>query len=129
MIREAIAIAGSGTGLPEAGAVATAAVCVCAGADVKVAKHGNRAATSSCGSADVLEALGARIDLTPEQVKACIEKTGVGFMFAQLFHPAMKHAAAARREIGIRTIFNFLGPLTNPAGASYQLLGVGDAAV
>ena len=109
--------------------VSTAVVFVCAGADVKVAKHGNRAATSSCGSADVLEALGARIDLTPEQVKACIEKTGVGFMFAQLFHPAMLHAAGPRREIGIRTIFNFLGPLTNPAGAEYQLLGVGDAAL
>ncbi len=109
--------------------VSTAAVFVCAGAEVKVAKHGNRAATSSCGSADVLEALGARIDLTPEQVQTCIEKTGVGFMFAQLFHPAMKFASATRSEIGIRTIFNFLGPLTNPAHAEYQLVGVGDTAL
>ncbi len=106
--------------------VSTAAVFVCAGADVRVAKHGNRAATSSCGSADVLEALGAHIELTPEQVETCIDKTGVGFMFAQTFHPAMKHAAGPRREIGIRTVFNFLGPLTNPAGAEYQLLGVAD---
>jgi anthranilate phosphoribosyltransferase len=106
--------------------VSTAAAFVCAAAGVKVAKHGNRAASSASGSADVLEALGARIDLTPEQVKACIEATGFGFMFAQTFHPSMKYAAAPRREIGIRTVFNFLGPLTNPAGARRQLLGVGD---
>ncbi|HLF72413.1 MAG TPA: anthranilate phosphoribosyltransferase, partial [Dehalococcoidia bacterium] len=109
--------------------VSTAAAFVCAGAGVRVAKHGNRAATSTSGAADVLEALGAKIELTPEQVAHCIEKSGVGFMFAQAFHPAMRFVAPVRREIGIRTIFNFLGPLTNPAGAQCQLLGVGDASV
>src|SRR3990172_5092745 len=104
--------------------VSTAAAFVAAGAGVRVAKHGNRAASSRCGSADVLEALGARIDLPPEQVKACLEQTGIAFMFAPNFHPAMKHVAGARREIGIRTVFNILGPLTNPAGAGHQLLGV-----
>jgi anthranilate phosphoribosyltransferase len=104
--------------------VSTAAVFVAAGAGARVAKHGNRAMSSACGSADVLEALGAKIDLNPEQVGECIEKTGVGFMFAQAFHPAMKHVAPVRREIGIRTVFNILGPLTNPAGAQAQVLGV-----
>jgi len=104
--------------------VSTAAAFVAAGAGVRVAKHGNRAMTSGCGSADVLEALGARIDLQPEQVAHCIEQAGFGFMFAQTFHPAMKHAAPTRREIGVRTVFNILGPLTNPAGAQSQLLGV-----
>lgn len=104
--------------------VSTAAAFVVAGAGARVAKHGNRAMTSACGSADVLEALGARIELTPEQVAACIEDVGLGFMFAPAFHPAMKHAAAPRREIGVRTVFNILGPLTNPAGARAQLLGV-----
>jgi anthranilate phosphoribosyltransferase len=80
--------------------------------------------TSACGSADVLEALGAKIDLNPEQVAQCIRDVGIGFMFAQTFHPAMKHVAGPRREIGIRTVFNILGPLTNPAGAAHQLLGV-----
>jgi anthranilate phosphoribosyltransferase len=107
--------------------VSTAAAFVCAGAGVRVAKHGNRAATSASGSADVLEALGAKLDLAPEQVAACIEKSGVGFMFAQAFHPAMRFVGPVRREIGIRTIFNFLGPLTNPASAGHQLLGVSDA--
>jgi anthranilate phosphoribosyltransferase len=104
--------------------VSTAAAFVAAGAGVRVAKHGNRAMTSACGSADVLEALGAKIDLTPAQVAECIQKTGFGFMFAQTFHPAMKHAGPTRREIGVRTVFNILGPLTNPAGAQHQLLGV-----
>ncbi len=104
--------------------VSTAAAFVAAGAGVRVAKHGNRAMTSACGSADLLEALGATIDLSPEQVAQCIRETGFGFMFAQTFHPAMKHAAPTRREIGVRTIFNILGPLTNPAGAQFQLLGV-----
>jgi anthranilate phosphoribosyltransferase len=108
--------------------VSTAAAFVCAGAGVKVAKHGNRATTSASGSADVLEALGAKIELTPDQVKTCIEQTGVGFLFAQAFHPAMRFVGPARREIGIRTVFNILGPLTNPAGAQHQLLGVGDPA-
>ncbi len=104
--------------------VSTAAAFVAAGAGVRVAKHGNRAMSSHSGSADVLEALGARIDLSPEQVAACIREAGIGFMFAQVFHPAMKHAAGPRREIGVRTAFNILGPLTNPAGATAQLLGV-----
>jgi anthranilate phosphoribosyltransferase len=115
-----------GTGGDDRGTfnVSTAAAFVAAGAGVRIAKHGNRAMTSGCGSADVLEALGAKIDLMPEQVAECINRTGFGFMFAQVFHPAMKHAAAPRREIGVRTIFNILGPLTNPAGAQHQLLGV-----
>ncbi len=104
--------------------VSTAAALVASGAGVRVAKHGNRAMTSGCGSADILEALGAKIDLAPEQVAECIRQTGFGFMFAQAFHPAMKYAAATRREIGVRTVFNILGPLTNPAGATSQLLGV-----
>jgi anthranilate phosphoribosyltransferase len=115
-----------GTGGDERGTVnvSTAAAFVAAGAGVRIAKHGNRAMTSGCGSADVLEALGAKIELGPEQVAECIRLTGFGFMFAQAFHPAMKHAAGARREIGVRTVFNILGPLTNPAGAQHQLLGV-----
>ena len=104
--------------------VSTAAAFVAAGAGARVAKHGNRAMSSRCGSADVLEALGARIDLSPEQVAQCIEKASFGFMFAQAFHPAMKHAAPTRRELGVRTAFNILGPLTNPAGAQHQLIGV-----
>jgi anthranilate phosphoribosyltransferase len=109
--------------------VSTAAAFVAAGAGARVAKHGNRAMTSHCGSADVLEALGARIDLPPEQVKCCLEETGIGFMFAPTYHPAMKFAVGPRREIGIRTVFNVLGPLTNPAGASAQVLGVAEAAL
>ena len=109
--------------------VSTAAAFVCAGAGLRVAKHGNRAMTSRCGSADVLEALGARIDLTPQQVAECLERTGIGFMFAPAFHPAMKFAAGPRREIGVRTVFNILGPLTNPAGAMAQVLGVAEPAL
>lgn len=104
--------------------ISTCSAFVAAGAGLKVAKHGNRAMTSKSGSADVLEALGVKIDLTPDKVAACLDKTGIGFMFAQGFHPAMKYVASTRREIGIRTIFNFLGPLTNPAGAKEQLIGV-----
>jgi anthranilate phosphoribosyltransferase len=104
--------------------VSTTAAFVAAGAGARIAKHGNRAMTSGCGSADVLEALGAKIDLSPEHVAECIKRTGFGFMFAQVFHPAMKHAAGPRRELGVRTVFNILGPLTNPAGAHHQLLGV-----
>jgi anthranilate phosphoribosyltransferase len=104
----------------------TAAAFVAAGAGARVAKHGNRAMTSACGSADVLEALGVKIDLGPVGVAACIEQAGIGFMFAQAFHPAMKHVALVRREIGVRTVFNTLGPLTNPAGAQMRLLGVAD---
>jgi len=104
--------------------VSTAAAFVAAGAGARIAKHGNRAMTSGCGSADLLEALGARIDLSPQQVAECIERTSFGFMFAQAFHPAMKYAAGPRRELGVRTVFNILGPLTNPARAQHQLLGV-----
>ena len=117
-----------GTGGDRAGTfnVSTAAALVCAGAGAKVAKHGNRAASSRCGSADVLEALGVKIDLPPDGVKRCIEEVGIGFCFAPVFHPAMRHAGVPRRELGVATIFNFLGPLTNPAGATRQALGVAD---
>ncbi len=104
--------------------ISTAAAFVAAGTGIKVAKHNNRAMTSQCGSADVLEALGMKIELDASQVKDCLEKVGIGFMFAPMFHPSMKFAAAPRREIGIRTIFNILGPLTNPALAECQVLGV-----
>ena len=104
--------------------VSTAVAFVVAGCGVPVAKHGNRAMTSNSGSADVLEALGAKIDLGPEQVAQLIDEVGVGFMFAQAFHPAMKYVAPIRRELGFRTVFNLLGPLTNPAGAQHQVLGV-----
>ena len=104
--------------------ISTAAAFVLAGTGRKVAKHGNRAASSHCGSADVLSALGISLDLTPEQIAQAIEQIGIGFMFAAKFHPAMKHAIGPRKEIGQRTIFNILGPLTNPAGANIQLTGV-----
>lgn len=117
-----------GTGGDRSGTfnVSTAAAIVCAGAGAKVAKHGNRAASSRCGSADVLEALGVKIDLPPDGVEKCIAEAGIGFCFAPVFHPAMRHAGATRRELGVPTIFNFLGPLTNPAGATRQALGVSD---
>jgi anthranilate phosphoribosyltransferase len=104
--------------------ISTASMFVAAGAGARVAKHGNRSVSSKSGSADVLEALGANIMLTPEQVATCIAETGVGFMFAPSHHGAMKYAAPVRKELGVRTIFNILGPLTNPAGAANQLLGV-----
>ena len=104
--------------------ISTAAAFVVAGAGLKVAKHGNRAASSQCGSADILEALGVKIELGPDEVARCIETAGIGFMFAPIYHPAMKHAASPRREIGIRTVFNILGPLTNPARTEHLLLGV-----
>lgn len=106
--------------------VSTASALVVAAAGGFVAKHGNRAASSQSGSADVLEALGVHLLITPPQVQACIETVGIGFLFAQHFHPAMKYAAPVRRELGIRTLFNVLGPLTNPAGAPYQNMGVFD---
>ncbi|MDP2729964.1 MAG: anthranilate phosphoribosyltransferase [Dehalococcoidales bacterium] len=109
--------------------ISTVTAFVVAGTGLKVAKHGNRAASSQCGAADVLEALGVKIELTAEQVQRCIEEVGMGFMFAPAFHPAMKYAAAPRREIGIRTVFNIIGPLTNPAGAQNYLLGVADGAL
>ncbi|HUX47581.1 MAG TPA: anthranilate phosphoribosyltransferase [Dehalococcoidia bacterium] len=104
--------------------ISTTAAFIVAGAGFKVAKHGNRAMSSQCGSADVLEALGVRIDLVAEDVAQCLETVGIGFMFAPVFHPAMKYATVPRREIGIRTVFNILGPLTNPARAKFQVIGV-----
>ncbi|HUU62697.1 MAG TPA: anthranilate phosphoribosyltransferase [Dehalococcoidia bacterium] len=104
--------------------ISTTAAFVVAGAGLKVAKHGNRGMSSGCGSADVLDALGVKIELGAPEVEKCLEDIGIGFMFAPVFHPAMKYAAPSRREIGIRTVFNILGPMTNPAGAQSQLLGV-----
>lgn len=104
--------------------ISTAVAFIIAASGIKVAKHGNRAASGKCGSADVLEALGVKIDLEPAAVKKCIERINIGFLFAPKFHKAMKFAAPIRKEIGIRTIFNILGPLTNPATATHQILGV-----
>jgi len=104
--------------------ISTAAMFVAAAAGARVAKHGGRSVSSQSGSADVLEALGVNINLTPEQVGQCIDEVGIGFMFAPNHHSAMKHAAPVRRELGVRTLFNILGPLTNPAGAANQVLGV-----
>lgn len=106
--------------------VSTTAALVASGAGVRIAKHGNRSASSQCGSADVLEALGVKLDIGADHVGRCIREVGIGFIFAPLFHSAMKHAAQARKEIGTRTIFNIIGPLSNPAGASNQLVGVYD---
>lgn len=117
--------AGTGGG-PSTFNVSTIAAIVAAGAGCAVAKHGNRSNTSRCGSADLLEALGVDIELDPEQVGRCIDEIGFGFMFAPRHHAAMAHVAPVRKELGVRTIFNFLGPLTNPAGAQRQLLGVAD---
>jgi len=104
--------------------ISTAVSLVVAACGVPVAKHGNRAMSSKSGAADVLEALGVNLDISPEQVAKCIDEVGIGFLFAQKLHPAMKHAGPVRRELGVRTVFNLLGPLTNPAGAEYQVLGV-----
>jgi anthranilate synthase/phosphoribosyltransferase len=108
--------------------ISTTAAFVVAGAGQPVAKHGNRSVSSRCGSADVLEALGVNLELTPDQVAACVDEVGIGFLFALKLHPAMKHAIGPRRELGVRTIFNLLGPLTNPAGAPAQVMGVYDPA-
>ncbi|HHW11534.1 MAG TPA: anthranilate phosphoribosyltransferase [Firmicutes bacterium] len=104
--------------------ISTTVAFIVAAAGIPVAKHGNRAISSRCGSADVLEALGVKVDLSPEQVEVCLREAGVGFLFAPLFHQAMKHAAGPRKELGFRTVFNLLGPLTNPAAANCQLVGV-----
>ena len=106
--------------------VSTTTAFVVAGGGLKVAKHGNRAVSSRCGSADLIETLGVPLDLTPEQVGDCIDRLGIGFLFAPMLHGAMKHAIGPRREIGLRTLFNVLGPLTNPAGANVQVIGVYD---
>ncbi len=115
-----------GTGGDKSGSfnISTTVAFVAAGAGIPVAKHGNRAASSKCGSADVLAELGVNIDLSPEQVGRCVDEIGIGFLYAVKLHPAMRHAVGPRRQLGIRTIFNILGPLTNPAGAQRQLLGV-----
>ncbi len=109
--------------------ISTAAMFVAAGAGIRIAKHGNRSVTSKAGSADVIEAMGVRIDLPPDEVQRCIESIGIGFMFAPRFHGAMKYATPVRREMGIRTVFNILGPLTNPASAQAQVMGVFDGAL
>jgi anthranilate phosphoribosyltransferase len=104
--------------------ISTASMFVAAAAGARVAKHGGRASSSQCGSADVLEALGVNVNMSPDQVATCVDEVGVGFMFAPNHHSAMKHAAPVRRELGVRTLFNILGPLTNPAGAANQVMGV-----
>ena len=109
--------------------ISTLSAIVAAACGARVAKHGNRAASSLCGSADVLEQLGVKIDLAPEGVARCIDEVGIGFMFAPVFHPSFRFAGVPRRELGLRTVFNVLGPLCNPAGARYQALGVADAAM
>ena len=109
--------------------VSTMAALVVAGAGVRVCKHGNRAASSRCGSADLLEALGVNLELDPEGVARCVETAGIGFCFAPRFHPAMRHAVPTRRELGVPTVFNFLGPLANPAGVRRQVVGVADASM
>ncbi|MDO8473519.1 MAG: anthranilate phosphoribosyltransferase [Dehalococcoidia bacterium] len=115
-----------GTGGDGAGTfnISTTVALVVAGAGVAVAKHGNRSVSSSCGSADLLEELGVKVDLGPEAVGKCIDEVGIGFLFAPRYHPAMKHAAPIRKDLGVRTVFNILGPLTNPASAPMQLVGV-----
>jgi len=127
-VHEAVDIVGTGGDASGTFNVSTASALVAAAAGVKVAKHGNRSVSSRSGAADLLEAAGVNLDLTPDQVATCIDEVGVGFMFAPRHHGAMKHAIGPRREMGVRTVFNLLGPLTNPAGVKRQVLGVFDRA-
>ncbi len=120
---------GTGGGGANTFNISTAAAFVAAGSGLKVAKHGNRAASSRCGSADVLEALGVKLEVSPDLTQRCLLEAGIGFLYAPIFHTAMKYAAASRKEIGIRTIFNLLGPLSNPATATAQVVGVYDASL
>ena len=123
-VQRIVDVVGTGGDAPDTFNVSTAGAFVVAGCGVTVAKHGNRAMSSRCGSADVLEALGAVIDLPPAAMAACIRETGVGFLFAQSYHPAMRFVGPVRRELGFRTVFNILGPLTNPAGTTQMAVGV-----
>jgi anthranilate phosphoribosyltransferase len=125
----AIDVVGTGGDRSNSINISTLSAVVTAGAGGRVAKHGNRAASSACGSADVLEALGVKIDLDPEAVSRCVSEVGLGFMFAPRYHPAMRHAGPVRREIGIRTVFNLLGPLANPAAVRRYVLGVASEAI
>jgi len=125
----AIDVVGTGGDRSNSINISTLSSIVAAASGARVAKHGNRAASSACGSADVLEAFGVKIELGPEGVASCVDEVGVGFMFAPRFHPAMRHAAPVRREIGIRTVFNLLGPLANPAGVRRYVLGAPSAAI
>ncbi len=124
--RHAVDLVGTGGDGKATFNISTVASFVVAGADVPVAKHGNRAVSSQCGSADVLNALGVNIELNAEQLGQCLDEVGLAFLFAPKLHPAMKHAVAPRRELGVRTVFNILGPITNPAGVRRQLIGVYD---
>ena len=128
---DVVAVDTCGTGGDHSGTfnISTTAAFVIAGSGIKVAKHGNRSITSACGSADLLEALGVAIELEPHHVASVIDEAGIGFMFAPAYHPGFRHAGPVRREIGIRTVFNILGPMVNPAKVKRQLIGVGDASI
>jgi anthranilate phosphoribosyltransferase len=128
-VDDVVDVVGTGGDRSHSVNVSTMAALVVAGAGVRVCKHGNRGASSKCGAADVLEALGVNLELEPEGVARCVEEAGIGFCFAPRFHPAMRHAVPTRRELGVPTVFNLLGPLANPAGVRRQVVGVADAAM